>query len=244
MPATLVTFTLRQPLAMFTIYIDDSGSAPEHKVVVASGILFPAKQLGRFEREWNGFLVKESIPDFHTSECLARNPHSVFAGWDEARVDLVFERVRQITFKFSIKSFCIAIYKPLYDEVMPPDMRERAGSYYTWALSSVLGLAYDWATKRSVPMEYVFDLAEKKVKREIEDAMQYSDGFYPGHFLGHYSFRERKKVPGLQATDLFRGLVFRPDAAQDKITRFIRSHRKAGKLTAMRMKESGAPFSL
>ena len=50
---------------------------------------------------------------------------------------------------------------------MPEEMRKRVGSYYTWALSSVLGLAYDWATTRNVPMEYVFDNADKDIKREM-----------------------------------------------------------------------------
>jgi hypothetical protein len=188
---------------MYTIYIDDSGSSPEHKVAIASGIMFPAKQLDRLEGEWNRFREKEGITDFHTAECLARNVHSEFAGWDDARVKRVFERVRQVTFKYSVKAFCIAIYKQDYEEVMPKDMRERVGSYYTWALSSVLGLAYDWATRRSVPIEYVFDTADKHTKREIEDTLEFSKAIYGDHFSGHYSFGNRKKVPALQAVDLF-----------------------------------------
>ena len=190
-------------LAMFTIFIDDSGSSPEHKWAVASGIIFPALQMERLEGEWNTFLAKEGISEFHSSECLARNQHSDFAQWDESRVQRVFARVRQITFKYSVKAFGIGIYKTDYDEVMPEDMRKRVGSYYTWALSSVLGLTYDWSVKRSVPMEYVLDEADKAVKREISDAMEYSEGIYPGHFAGHYSFRRRKDVPALQAADLF-----------------------------------------
>jgi len=188
---------------MFTVYIDDSGSSPEHKIAIASAIIIPAKQLVPFEREWNGFLQKESIPDFHSSKCLARNSHSAFADWGEDRVKRVFARVRQITLKYSVQAFCIAIHKQDYSEVMPEDMRKRVGSYYTWAVSSVLGLAYDWSNKRSVQMEYVFDEADKPVKREINEAMEYSEGIYPGHFLGHYAFRFRRDIPGLQAADLF-----------------------------------------
>lgn len=188
---------------MFTIFIDDSGRSPEHKWAVASGIIFPAMQLPRLEREWKAFLLKEGISEFHSSECLAHNQHSDFANWDDLRVQRVFARVRQITFKYSVKAFGIGIFKPLSEEAMPEDMRKRIGSYYTWALSSVLGATYDWATQRSVPMEYVLDEADKGVKREINDAMEYSEGLYPGHFLGHYSFRRRKDVPALQAANLF-----------------------------------------
>lgn len=193
---------------MFTIYIDDSGSAPEHKLAVASGIIFPSQQLARLESEWKTFLAKEGLQEFHSSECLARNHKTAFAGWDDARVKRVLARVRQITFKYSTKAFCIAIHKQEYIDEMPEDMRSRIGSFYTWALSSVLGLAYDWALERNVAMEYVFDNATDDVKREIDDAMAYSEGLYAGHFAGHYSFGKRKEVPALQAADLFAWTCF------------------------------------
>lgn len=195
-------------LVMFTIYIDDSGSSPEQKVVVASGIIFPTRQLPAFEKAWNGLLQTEGITEFHTSVCRAHNPHSEFAGWDDARVKRVFAHVRRLTFKHSVKAFCIAIYKKDYSEVMPEDMRARVGSYYTWATSSVLGLAHDWAKERNVPMEYVFDTADKLVKREIDDAMECIEEIFPGNFMGHYLFRNRKDMPALQAVDLFAWTCF------------------------------------
>ena len=174
---------------MFSLYIDDSGSAPEHKMAVACGIIVPALQIARLDAEWNRFVAKEEIQDFHASECLARNPRSAFAAWDDDHVGRVFARVRQITFKYSVKGFCIAIKKSDYEELVTPEMKQAVGhSYFTWAVSSVLGLAHDWAMVRSVPMEYVFDNAEKKVKREIDDAMAFVDIAFPGHFLGHSSF--------------------------------------------------------
>jgi Protein of unknown function (DUF3800) len=190
-------------LAMYTIYIDDSGSSPDHKMVVASGIIFPAKRLVQLEKEWGEFLQSEGISDFHTSECLARNPKSAFAGWDDERVERAFARIREITLKYSVQAFCIAIYKKDYDEVMPEDMRKRVGSYYTWAVSSVLGMAYDWATTLVVPVEYVFDTAGKEIEREIIEAMEYSEDTHNGHFKGNFSFRKRKDVPALQLVDLF-----------------------------------------
>jgi hypothetical protein len=121
----------------------------------------------------------------------------------------VFARVRQITFKYSIRGFCIGIQKQDYDEVLPPDMKAAVGeSHYTWAVSSVLGLAEDWASNRGVPMEYVFDNADKPIKREIENAIKFSDTIYPDRFASHYQFRSRKDVPVLQAVDLFAWTCF------------------------------------
>lgn len=196
-------------LGMFTTYIDDSGSAPEHKMAIASGIILAACRLEQFESEWNTFLVKEGIAEFHASECLARNPRSEFANWDDERVTRVFARVRQITFKYFVKAFSIGIHKQDYNEVVTPEMKLAVGeSHYVWAVSSVLGLAHDWAISRNAPMEYVFDTAEKKVKREVDDVLAFVDVAFPGHFIGHYAFRNRREVPALQAVDLLAWTCF------------------------------------
>ena len=68
-------------------------------------------------------------------------------------------------------------------------------------------MSYDWSAKgRSVPMEYVFDLFDKEIKRDITESIEYSaepEIGYGDHYTGHYSFRSRKKVPGLQLADFF-----------------------------------------
>jgi hypothetical protein len=154
-------------------------------------------------------LNREHISDFHSSICLARNHKSEFGNWDEEHVRRVFARVRQITFKHSVKGFCIGIQKQDYDAVLPADMKAAVGqSYYTWAVSSLLGLGHDWAHERSVPIEYVFDEESKDIKREIEDSIAFSERSYGDHFSGHYSFRRRKEVPGLQAVDQFAWACF------------------------------------
>ena len=191
-------------IAVFTIYIDDSGTSPEHKIAIAAGIIIPKIQIAHFDAEWNKFLEREHISNFHSSVCLARNHKSEFANWDEEHVRKVFARVRQITFKYSVKGFCIGIHKQDYEDIVPADMKAAVGhSYYTWAVSSLLNLAHDWAEKRSVPIEYVFDEENKNIKREIEDALAFSEEIYEDHFLGHYSFRMRREVPCLQAVDHF-----------------------------------------
>jgi len=193
-------------LGVFSIYIDDSGSAPEHKFAIAAGIVFPAKRIVAFEQEWNAFLVKEGVRELHASQCVAHNHHSDFADWDDDRSENALLHAQQIIFKYSVQAFSIGIHKQDYNEVVPKEMWlsvSQSQSHYVWALSSVLGLSYDWASNHSTPMEYVFDSASKKEKRDIEEAIDYSDAIYPGHFTGHYSFRSRKEVPGLQAVDLY-----------------------------------------
>ncbi|MGA8152618.1 MAG: DUF3800 domain-containing protein [Terriglobales bacterium] len=189
---------------MFSVYIDDSGSAPDHKFALAAGIVFPAKRIEPFEREWNNFLKNEGVRELHASVCVAHNPHSDFADWDDDRSERVLLHAQQIIFKYSVKAFSIGIHKQDYNELVPKEMwLSVSQSHYIWALSSVLGLSYDWASERATPMEYVFDNASKEEKRDIEEAIDYSEAIYPSHFSGHYSFRSRKEVPGLQAADLY-----------------------------------------
>jgi hypothetical protein len=190
---------------VFSLYTDDSGSAPDQRFTIAAGIVFPAKRIEAFEREWNAFFKgKERVQELHTSVCVAHNPDSDFAGWDDDRVERVLLHAQQIIFKYSVKAFSIGIHKQDYNEVVPKEMwLSVSQSHYVWALSSVLGLSYDWASKHSTPMEYVFDNASKEEKRDIGEAIDYSEAIYPGHFSGHYSFRSRKEVPGLQAADLY-----------------------------------------
>ena len=209
-------------IVMFTLYIDDSGTAQDQPIAIAAGVLIPAIRLELFEREWTRFLEKEDIAKdgFHSSECFYRNPHSTFADWTDERVERAFERVFQMFQKYAVKAFCIATYKKDYDELMPGDMRLGVSkNHFVWALSSILGLSYDWATKRSVPMEYVFDLTDKETKRDITEAIDYSaepEIGYGDHYTAHHSFRSRKLVPGLQVADFFAWHCYQ--AAHESIT--------------------------
>jgi hypothetical protein len=189
---------------MFTVYIDDSGTAPEQKVAISAGLIFPEKQLAALEREWNKFLKKADIKEFHTSACVHKNHHSAFASWDDGKVGRVVSRVRQISLKYSVRGFSCAISKDDHNDLVPDDLRRLVGqSHYSWAVSCLCGHVHDWARDQSVPLEYVFDTCDKAVKQEIEAAMDYSEFLYPGCFRGRYFFPERKLVPALQCADLY-----------------------------------------
>jgi hypothetical protein len=190
---------------MFTLYIDDSGTSPSNRIAISGGVIIPAARLKAFESEWKRFCDKEGISEFHTSECVARNSNKPFASWDDDRVKRVMRRVLQITFKYVSRAFCISILKKDYDEVVPKEMWSGIGkSHYIWAVSSVLGLGYDFASSRSVPMEYVFDNTDKHTKRDINEAIDYSETIgYGDHFSGHSFFRSRTDTPGLQLADFW-----------------------------------------
>jgi hypothetical protein len=96
---------------MLTVFVDDSGTSPSQHVAIATGLLIPALDILRLEREWDTFKRKEEFSDFHTSEFVARNHKSEFAGWDDDKQKRVFARVRQIAKKYGVAAGSIAVNK-------------------------------------------------------------------------------------------------------------------------------------
>src|ERR1700756_2280593 len=84
-------------VVMFILYIDDSGTAPDQHVAIATALIIPAVQIIRLEKEWESFRVNEGFKCFHTSPFAARNPKTEFANWDDVKQERVLRRVRQIS---------------------------------------------------------------------------------------------------------------------------------------------------
>jgi hypothetical protein len=123
-------------LAMFIAFIDDSGTDPRHPIAIASGLIVPVKAIPRLDREWGAFLSKEGLTKgFHTSECVARNPHSEFAEWDDNHGSWVLARIRQIIFKYSIQAYSMSVWKSEFDSIIPDELRQFGGKeHYSWAV--------------------------------------------------------------------------------------------------------------
>jgi hypothetical protein len=199
---------------MFTAYIDDSGTAPEQKVAMATALVIPAHRIIRLESEWNTFIEKWGIKDFHTSECAVANPKSDYAGWDEAKIKAIFKRVRQIITKYGVRSYSLSVHKSDYEALVPVESRPMFGHHhYTYAIHNLLAFLDTWACRNGVehPLEFVFDWEEPNSPQrlEIEDSLARSEVVRPGRFAGHSSFRKRKEVPGLQCVDLIGWTCYR-----------------------------------
>jgi hypothetical protein len=193
-------------LAVFTVYVDDSGTDPNQHVAIASCLIIPSQRIPALDREWDAFLAKEGVGQrgFHTSECVFRNNKSDFATWSDEKVNKVLKRARQIIFKYSVHSQSMAVEKSMFDAVMPTELRAFGGKHhYSWAVDYMGGFVHRWAKERAVPVEYIFDMAGKDQRAEIDNVMDHADALSPGEFLGHYTFRDRQKTPALQCCDLF-----------------------------------------
>jgi len=189
---------------MFTVYVDDSGTAPDQSVAVAGVLIIPVKQITALDKEWENFKDKCGFSDLHASECAALNQKS-YPGWDDPKVSRVFRRARQITEKYASKAFSFSVYKDEFDPVVPSEWRETGGdNHYTWGIRNLMHALVRWhrAHQISVPFDFVFDNAEGGDRLEIEMLMAQFESVCPGDFVDHYQFRRRKAVPALQCADL------------------------------------------
>jgi hypothetical protein len=192
-------------LIVFTVYVDDSGTAPDQPVAIAAALIIPTKQISSLESNWSAFREKYGFSDFHSSECVAKNPKSDFANWDNKKIAAAFSRARQIIKQRSSKALSFTIHKDDFDAEAPLEWRRVGGqNHYTWALRTLINVLTSWHDGRQIetPFEFVFDQTGKREKAEIDMLMSQFESMRPGRFEGHYQFRRRQDVAGLQAADV------------------------------------------
>jgi len=208
-------------LAMVTVFVDDSGTDSGQKVAIASALIVESKRIVALDREVTalgereGFIGEGGLPDFHTAECVAGNPKSIFAEWDEAKKSRVCWAMRQIAEKYSVNACSVAINRDLYDELVPvgSPLRERGGRFhYTWAVRELVKNLASWSAGQShqMPLEYVFDWMDKgERKQEIEGVMGWAEERKLGVYEDQYAFRKRQRTPGLQCADILAWTCYR-----------------------------------
>jgi hypothetical protein len=197
-------------LVMFTAYIDDAGTRPNHKVAVAAALIIPSCQVLRLEDEWNTFKDKEGFSAFHASPCDRAAPASPFDGWDEEKRDRVFARVRQISMKYGVKAISGCVVKDFFDRAVPADYRKYTfNNHFTWCAAHVITYAYEFwnAGKNCFPLEFIFDWFDvcDPHRIEIDKIMGYSErasreAGNPGKYE-NFTFKHKEGFPGLQCVD-------------------------------------------
>lgn len=196
----------------FTVYLDDSGTSPSQQVACATALIIPAPRLLAMESEWETLRAKEGFTDFHTSEYVARNYKSEFGDWKDEKHLRVFMRACDITKKYVVQIFSMAVNKPEYESAVPDDMRQYTGRYhYSWGVRHVLSMVQTWryATPGIPPFEWVFDSMQPKdpARIEIENLLAECEAVaemrrgVSGDYI-NYSFRNRKSLGALQCADL------------------------------------------
>jgi uncharacterized protein DUF3800 len=191
-------------MCRMTGYIDDSGTAPDQSVAIATALVIPASRIVSLEREWDSLKEKEGFSCFHMAEFADA------VNWKEENHSRIYRRVREITKKYGVRTVSFAVLKSDYDEVVPPELRRHSGTYhYSWAVRHLIDSLLGWRRLRvPYPLEYVFDFMKPNDPRrkEIEAVMDQQEDAaeaagYPGEFK-NFGFRERCEIPGLQCVDV------------------------------------------
>jgi hypothetical protein len=203
-------------LAMFTAYLDDSGSDPKQHIANATALIIPAKKILALEREWDKLRQKHHFHSFHMAEFSTPNkkPDSEFAKWNEEESKAVFTSIRNVCKKYGVKVISFTVNKEEYDEIAPEFFRRRAGMFhYTWAVRHVLSHVMQWRLRAGIknPLEYVFDSMGRDQKKNLsrqeivnlmdeaeEDA---SEKGLAGEYA-NWAFGDRRCIPGLQCVDV------------------------------------------
>ncbi len=209
---------------MIEVFIDDSGTAPDQKVAIASALIIESRRIARLNQEvtalarQEGFLSDANSPDFHTSECVSGNHKSVFAAWDESKKNRVCAGMRRIAKQYGVNACSIAITKSDYDALVPigSELRTQGGKFhYTWAVRELIRQIERWRLSQGLtsPMSYVFDCmgsdAKNIRKKEVESVMRKAELRNPGHYADRYVFGRRNQIPALQCADILAWTCYR-----------------------------------
>lgn len=207
--------------AMFTAYIDDSGTAPEHKVAIASALLFPAERLVAFQKEWDRFATKEGFHHFHMAQFAARkrkDRENPFRDWDDAKAKRTYSRLRQILKKYGVHAISVGVKKSDYDEAIPEHIRTNTGKFhYSWAIRHLLDFLANWRgkTRCKLPLEYIFSWMRPNDERKIEIEQVMSQAHFAAKQVeGHerefdnWSFRHPEDIAGLQCSDVMAWIAY------------------------------------
>jgi hypothetical protein len=198
-------------LAFFTVYLDDSGTAPDQPIASASALIIPGKQILNLEAHWDRFIKAQGLSDFHASACAAApsTKEKQYHHLDDCDKKHIFARVRQFCKKYGVQTFGFSVHKPDFDSVINGDFRLYAGGHYTWAVRHVIREIEIWRRDRKIiePLQYIFDWQDpgSDSRDEIDDLMGQACEWQKEPF--YHDFKMRKHIPGLQCVDLIAWLT-------------------------------------
>lgn len=176
-------------LIMLTVYVDDSGTSPAHKIAIASAMIVPARNLEVIEDMWKAFKDEEGFDYLHASDIATPHRKGQFKGWDDTKAARVLARARRIAITHCIGAFSLAIPKQDFDSVAPEDwLRPGGTNHYTWAFRTLMHQLIGWhkAHIGSGLYDFVIDNAVGKDRYEIEMMMDQFEEENPGCFDGRY----------------------------------------------------------
>lgn len=207
---------------MFSIYIDDSGTAPNQASAVAAGWIAKTPPWTALEKEWSQVQTDHKFSSMHMAEFVSGAKGSEFELWDLPTKEIVLEKLGNLVIGNVLKGFSMGVIKKDFDEIVPPELRASGHrNHYTYAIRTVMGLIHKWRLQQGIcdaenPIEYIFDYMDKNDPRRLEIESVFATVGTEGENLINYGlkkdgfdFKSRTTLPPLQAADMFAWTVYR-----------------------------------
>ncbi len=189
-------------MAHLTAYFDESGSYPEHPVVVVSGLVASTKQWSDFSRKWNKLLRSQGVSVFHMSEC--ENFQGEFKLWTPERKRLFIIDLIKLTKEFTRTFMGAIVLCKDFDSVVPKFPNISRTPYQLCADRCIHHLSI-WMEKspQRKDLTVIFDKGNTRAPEMIELFCENSKPKWKCD-----SADKREEIP-LQAADLIAYEVFK-----------------------------------
>lgn len=202
-----------------SLYIDDSGTAPDQSTAVAAGWIAKYPTWNFFNREWDKVRNVEShkFSVMHMAEFVYGDGE--FEDWLLETKEAVLKKLFPIFHKRILRGFALGVIKKDFDEIVPPELRRQGHTnHYTYAIRRLMGFVHKWRHDNQIQEEiqYFFDFMDKHDPRriEIENVLttigtpEQNFAFY-GLRRDGFHFIDKDGIPPLQAADMLAWTVYR-----------------------------------
>jgi len=219
-------------MGMFTVYVDDSGTNDEARIVTGACCVASVSNWKKFERRWLEIGKEAGFKYFHMTEFAGCRPdewcrdcrkgkqteeNHPWRDWSNKKRKRVLKELASSVNEYSSFGIGIAIGKEDYDNLILnaplKDMLEPVTAqdkHLMYTLQSCAGAIAKWRDQQRLtkPMQYVFDGTDDlKLKHQISEIFASTDSgigapLNDGMTTARYSFQNRRSVVQLLSADM------------------------------------------
>jgi len=218
-------------MSMFTVYVDDSGTNNNARVVTGAVCVSSVQRWKAFERKWKKIAVSTGFKHFHMTEFAGCRPDKFcrdcingkksvadhpWRTWTEKKRERILASLAETVNRHVDMGFGIAVTKQDYDDlVLNAPLKTLVGDavgkkHHTFTIQLCGGAIRNWRLdiKLKSPMKYIFDTTDDLIQRSeiaamfIKSATDTTEPLEHGFSPTGYAFESRKDTVQLLSADM------------------------------------------
>jgi len=138
---------------MFGAYFEDSGIPGTNPAMLTMACyVASAEQWDGFATQWNPFLIREGLKDFHMADLTFRhNGHrvGVYKDWDDERERRVLQEAHDLIHQASAIGVAMTVDVSAYREIVTPSLNTQLGGSYGFCAYQCLHQICDEGVRRN-----------------------------------------------------------------------------------------------